>query len=466
MTRRSFLACVAVALVLVAACSGGDDDNTSDTTDTTSAPVQPEPEEFATEAEGFYDVPDPLPAGEHGDLVRYQVVANPPAGVVWYRVMYLSETLTGDPTVVTGVVTVPNGSPPAGGWGLVTHAHGSTGINDPCAPSVSLDGDRTSAIEIALLSNLAPAQGYVVASTDYEGLGGPGRHPFLVGESEGRSVLDIAVAARQVPGVEVRPETAIAGYSQGGHAALWAHQIAPEWAPDLDIVGTMAGAPATELATSGGSLPAELRQAFWVTVVAGFAAAYPDVDASDILTPAGLDLVDKLDSSCLDATLAVDPSVPLLQTEPNATEPWSTLLEENTPGGEAAPSPVLVIHSAEDHNVPIEGSATLLDRQCAAGQVVERRACPPAITSPPRCPPTSRPSTGSRCCRRGLSPSPPAPDRGFARESRSTRASGGAGAALVGRPSGGSTSEVEATPGAVRRRQRVLRGINRGGPDQ
>jgi alpha-beta hydrolase superfamily lysophospholipase len=384
MTRRSVLASVAAVavLVLVAACSGGDDSDgdgdsqSSETTAASTAPAHPEPEELATGAAGFYDVPDPLPTGEHGDLVRYQVVANPPAGVVWYRVMYLSETLTGDPTVVTGVVTVPDGAPPAGGWGLVTHAHGSTGIDDPCAPSVSLDGDRSSAIEIALLSNLAPTQGYVVASTDYEGLGGPGRHPFLVGESEGRSVLDIAVAARQVPGVEVRPETAIAGYSQGGHAALWAHQIAPEWAPDLDILGTMAGAPATELATSGGSLPAELRQPFWVTVVAGFAAAYPDVDAADILTPAGLDLVDQLDGSCLEATMNLDPNVPLLQAEPNATEPWSTLLQENTPGREAAPSPVLVIHSAEDRNVPIEGSATLLDRQCAAGQVVERRVLP------------------------------------------------------------------------------------------
>ena len=38
--------------------------------------------------------------------------------------------------------------------------------------------------------------GYVVAATDYEGLGTPGVHPYLVGESEGRSVLDAARAAR------------------------------------------------------------------------------------------------------------------------------------------------------------------------------------------------------------------------------------------------------------------------------
>ena len=38
-------------------------------------------------------------------------------------------------------------------------------------------------------------QGVVVAATDYEGLGTPGPHPYIVGASEGHSVLDAAVAA-------------------------------------------------------------------------------------------------------------------------------------------------------------------------------------------------------------------------------------------------------------------------------
>ena len=34
--------------------------------------------------------------------------------------------------------------------------------------------------------------------TDYQGLGTPGKHAYLVGKAEGRSVLDIVQAARQL----------------------------------------------------------------------------------------------------------------------------------------------------------------------------------------------------------------------------------------------------------------------------
>ena len=366
------LVVVAGLVTFSVACSGGDDDGGGSSSGEQHR-LRPELVDVADD--GFYVVPDPLPAGEHGDLLRYQLVADPPDGVTWYRVMYLSETVNGEPTVVTGVVTVPDGDPPEGGWPLVSHAHGSTGLDDPCAPSVSLDADRLYAPELILLSSSATGHRVVVASTDYEGLGGPGRHPFLVGESEGRSVLDMALAARQLPGVAVGERTAIAGYSQGGHAALWANQIAADWTPSLDIVGTMAGAPASELLSSTDGLPAEVRDQFDVGVVVGLAAGYPEADPQEILTPAGLDVARRLERECPPVP-GIDPQTPLLQSHPDETEPWSTLLAENTPGQVAAPTPILIVHSAEDGNVPIAGSAALLDRLCAVGQVVERRVLP------------------------------------------------------------------------------------------
>src|SRR5690606_3738569 len=102
--------------------------------------------------------------------------------------------------------------------------------------------------ELRLVADLATDAGFVVASSDYEGQGGPGRHPFLAGPSEGRSLLDAARAAGQLPDVEVDGRLVIAGYSQGGHAALWAREEAERWAPELELVGTLAGAPVTRLA--------------------------------------------------------------------------------------------------------------------------------------------------------------------------------------------------------------------------
>ena len=50
-------------------------------------------------------------------------------------------------------------------------------------------------------------------------------------------------AAASLPEAEPGEQLAIFGYSQGGHGALWAGQLAPEWVPELDLVGTVAGAP-------------------------------------------------------------------------------------------------------------------------------------------------------------------------------------------------------------------------------
>ncbi|MCZ7630800.1 MAG: hypothetical protein M5U19_17965 [Microthrixaceae bacterium] len=132
--RRTAIA-VVVALVAVACGGDGDGDNGgdsdtgagSDTTkdettssvqgDTTTAPAAaPAVERFAPDDTGFHDVPDPLPAGDHGDLIRVQPVEGAPAGARWQRIMYLSESVTGEPIAVTGVVTLPDTEAPAGGW--------------------------------------------------------------------------------------------------------------------------------------------------------------------------------------------------------------------------------------------------------------------------------------------------------------------------------------------------------------
>ena len=74
---------------------------------------------------------------------------------------------------------------------MVTLGHGTTGLADHCAPSLTASGLVRNADNESLLR-----AGYVVAATDYEGLGTPGLHPYIVGQSEGRGMLDAARAAR------------------------------------------------------------------------------------------------------------------------------------------------------------------------------------------------------------------------------------------------------------------------------
>lgn len=334
---------------------------------TTSSTVpRPSVEVLAAGDDGFYDVPSPLPRGTHGDLVRIQPINGAPEGVTWQRIMYLSQTTAGDPTVETGVVTLPAGRPPAAGWPLFAHAHGSTGTADDCAPSVSLSGSRTYALEIQLLSAWVPTKGIAVVSADYEGLGGPGRHPMLMGTSAGRSVLDSVRAARQVPDTKFTEEVGIVGYSQGGHAAIWANQLAAEWTPELRIVGVMAGAPAADLIdairTQGDGAAALLA--------AAVATVDPNLDLNNVLTDAGLATAAELDRSCDNEVL---PEGPLTKVDITTTQPWADALRANDPGGAPGTAPVLIIHSEQDETVAPQVSADLAERLCAAGGVVERR---------------------------------------------------------------------------------------------
>ncbi|HEX6167036.1 MAG TPA: lipase family protein [Acidimicrobiales bacterium] len=381
MTRGVYKAVAAlVATTVLAACAGGGSDAADDGGDGSSGaagdeaqsgdePARPEPEAF--EGDAFYEVPDPLPEGTHGDLIRYEVIDEGATdGLTLYRVMYLSESLPGDPIAVTGTVSVPEDAAPEGGRDLVSIAHGTTGIADECAPSKAEDGGD-------FLGDLVTDTGYVIASTDYEGLGTPGRHPYLVGESEGRSVLDIARAAGQLPDAELSDRIAIAGYSQGGHGALFAGELAAEWTPELELVGTFAGAPPSELGAImavAGSLPVA---GFLYMIVAGFEAAYPDeADPSLLLTPAGLEALEAVDEGCTSEVMTAvgdEPADKLLKPDLGSVEPWATLADENDPGRVTSDSPILILHSAEDDVVPATLSEAAFNRMCELDQDVERR---------------------------------------------------------------------------------------------
>jgi acetyl esterase/lipase len=91
-------------------------------------------------------------------------------------------------------------------------------------------------------------QGYVVAATDYQGLGTPGTARTLIGLSAGRAVLDLARAARGLDAAGAGGRVVLAGHSEGGHAALWAAELARAYAPELQILGVAAAAPGAELA--------------------------------------------------------------------------------------------------------------------------------------------------------------------------------------------------------------------------
>lgn len=319
----------------------------------------------------FYDPPAGLAPAAHGTLIRYQRetgVPDVPAGAKLWRILYHSRSVTGADVAVSGYVVVPARAAPAGGFPVIDWAHGTTGVARTCAPSLFSEAPDSSGLYVVPdLPNYVSA-GYAVAATDYEGLGGPGVHPYLVGNAEGQDVLDAALAAAQIPGLHLSRTTVIVGHSQGGQAALFAGQLAPSYAPSLHVVGTVAIAPLTEVA-SALPLAAVFKE---VSLVASAAYAwshtYPDLPMASLFRPAIVARVDQLMSSeCLTAAGTALSRLPYTAVmQPNIGKDPALLrhLEENSPGAVHTDSPVLVLQGLADTTIPAFLAQTFEQKQC------------------------------------------------------------------------------------------------------
>jgi pimeloyl-ACP methyl ester carboxylesterase len=308
----------------------------------------------------FYTPPKHV-KGKHGTLIwaRRQRGSDALAGASRNTLLlYRSTGIDGKPNAVSGSLALPKGKAPKGGWPLITYAHGTTGSADKCAPTRGYDAGRLTSYAYPLLRRWLKA-GYAVVRTDYEGLGTPGVHGYLIGEAEGRSVLDAVRAAR---GFEPRLSRrfVVAGHSQGGHAALFASSLAPRWVPDLRLRGTVAFAPASHLATQ---LPAALQiptpggglGAIAALGLRAVETAQPAVGVTALLTPQAAALFGDTTKKCYDELSESDSfgGLPLNQLLIAGVDlaPLAAVLGANDPEHLRIGTPVWVEQGADDGTV-------------------------------------------------------------------------------------------------------------------
>lgn len=323
----------------------------------------------------FYDPPELVAGQASGSVLRSEVIESAGAaaggGRVW-RVLYTSTDAEDRPIAVSAVVIAPSGSAPAQGWPVVAWAHGTTGVASQCAPSLEADGGIA---RIPVLAELVAA-GTVVVATDYPGLGTPGPHPYLVGESEGRAVLDSIRAARAlVEGASGTP-SAVFGHSQGGHATVFAAQLAPTYAPELEVVGVAAMAPPTDLAQL---LERDVNEVDGIVLTAlavdAWSAIYPQADPAAIVHPDARATVEDLGQRCISTTAQGVADLPevvalrvrFLSAEPSSVPGWSAVLAENSPSIEPIAVPMLVSQGSADDLVRPDVTTSWVDAQCGAG---------------------------------------------------------------------------------------------------
>ncbi len=374
--RRSVTAAaVALVVAVLGSCadpgeekSGQSGPREGTTAASPSGPQLPD----AGSAADFYNLPPEIPAGDPGRLIKVQTLEMP-EGVRGWRVLYHSTSVDGRDIAVSGLVYAPDSSVDPGSRPVVSWGHGSVGLGDVCAPSRSPRALLTQSIFAELLD-----EGFVVVATDYEGLGTPGVHPWLVGLSEGRGMLDIVRAAGQIPGSGAGNRLVAFGASQGGGAALFAGELVSTYAKNLELLGVVAAAPAAELDLLA-LLPEQNLAGiagFVVMGTLGFAAAYPQLPLDAVLQPEVISQREEVERLCqgeIDRRFRNFPLQRILKASPGTVDQWTDVITENTPGRQSTPAPVLVVHGNRDRVVPVEISELLFQRLCRLQVAAEKQ---------------------------------------------------------------------------------------------
>src|SRR5580658_8401274 len=328
----------------------------------------------------FYRAPRSEAAGAPGTLVRQEVIDGAPLGATTYRVLYRSTGLDNKPILVSGVVIVPPGDPPPGGRPIVAWAHPTSGVVPRCAPSLAIFLFE----QIQGLRSFV-RNGYVVAATDYPGLGTAGPHPYLVGTSEARAVIDSVRVAGQLPGAGGGKKFVVWGHSQGGHAALFTGLIAKTYAPELDLLGVAAAAPATDLATlmnddidsAGGKNITAMTLWSWQRVYGAALDKIVDIRAVPVINRLAQECVE----GPFDLPMRQRTEKPLEQyfltaKRPADLEPWHSLLAKNTPDTLSPEIPVFVAQGTRDLIVRPKVTQDYVATLCRAGSKVRMVSLP------------------------------------------------------------------------------------------
>ncbi len=357
MHRRAIIAC-ALALSLLAGC---------DSQTTGTAPQKPvaRVEQSAVDAPG--SVIEVKPYTDVDQSVK-------DLGAEALRVTYHSTSSNGQHTVVTGALFIPAGMPPAGGWPVLAHAHGTTGISNDCGPSATPNLSGMVTMVVGYLK-----AGYAVAFTDYQGLGGGGIHVYLDNKTEGYNVIDSARALRNAkPGV-ISDRWVVVGGSQGGGASWSAAEQAPVYAPELHLVAAANAVPAADI--SGYAQMAEdesmtlFQSAAYTAILITQGRAHPDLNMDDYYRGSVKTNIEAL-GSCKDiegrnrAATQIKPDE-LKPSTHAATLKLQGLLKDMAVPQRKTEVPMLVIYAGKDEYINAAWTKKAIEDACKLGTKID-----------------------------------------------------------------------------------------------
>lgn len=251
----------------------------------------------------FYDQPAGLANAKPGEILRKRDVdvalGGSPGTVGATQVLYRTVNQLGQPSATVATVIPP--PTPIGSTRLLSYQTAYDGVASTCRPSYALQPGNSGGNSIVTAeSGLIGAyllQGYTVVTSDYQGPS----DDFGAGQEEGHGTLDaIRAAETQLGSQPGSTPTGLVGYSGGSIASMWAAQLAPEYAPELKLIGVAAGGIPTDFEHNLGYIGGSEDWAGAIPAVGLGLARGSRIDLGKMLSDRGREVAAKVQQGCLD----------------------------------------------------------------------------------------------------------------------------------------------------------------------
>lgn len=367
----------------------------------------------------FYtSLPAVVPDDKLGKLVKVEKIETSLQNAQAWKIAYISSDVSGKKTLATGIIVAPAGQATANNRPVVAWAHGTTGTAQTCGPSQILNpaqplnqyflmnGNSWTDFGIPAVESFIKS-GYVVVATDYQGLGGGGKHQYTVSISQAHDVINSIRAVTQLKETGAGTKSIVYGWSQGGGATIAAAGLMDYVKANdtvnnnIELIGFVAMAPYDVAVVLPGNIKSpdeatkylqQLSDSFGTNIfnfthytqnLWGMVAAFPELSLDDVLTPEGVKVVnDVMARKCMHGAsdtinfVYANSYKTLLKKNINNALTWIKDYNQGSVPPVKPMAPVIIYWGTEDKTVPPVMGKLYFDQMCKLGGNITRVQLP------------------------------------------------------------------------------------------